>query len=543
MNPTTKKILKWTGIVFGALLVIAVAFGAYVYSIIPPPVGKPIVLQQELFAKPPQEFPMAGKFIYKSATELAAMIRRREATSTEIVTEFFAHIKNNNHKYNALIWLREEEALAEAKLADEAVARGDTAQPLLGVPVTIKEMFWVKGSPCTLNAKMFGFIAPRDGEVVQQIKNAGAIILGTTNVPFMLSDYQTHGEVYPTANNPYDTTRTPGGSTGGGAAALAAGFTPLELGSDLGGSIRVPAAFCGLWGLKPTFGAVNITQGATPDTVTKLSRFALASPGPLARTPEDLELMWNVIRDTPIDERFQHKVDWQPASNKTLNEYKIAWIDEWPRESESVKVSSEVKEMLNALLAALQQHGVAVEKIAPDIAYDDLVKMFLGSFGYMMGEGQPWLLRKFMQMGMQNMNDGSPNFAAFDEGIMDASDAGWNKIQIEREALIQKWEGFFKQHDFFICPITYGAAFKKCATGSSIQGDEGHTVKYMAYVPYAYILNATGHPAVIIPMGLNQQGLPIALQIVGANYSEPELLHFAKLLQPLPPGFVKPQSL
>lgn len=543
MSLTTKKNLKWICLVFGVLLVFAVAFGAYVYSIVPKPIGSPIVLQKELFVKPPQEFPMAGKYIYKSAAELATMIRRGNATSTEIVTEFFAHIKNNNYEYNALIWLREEEALAEAKTADEAVARGDTAQPLLGVPVTIKEMFWVKGSPCTLNAKMFGFIAPRDGEVVQQIKNAGAIILGTTNVPFMLSDYQTHGEVYPTGNNPYDTTRTPGGSTGGGAAALAAGFTPLELGSDLGGSIRVPAAFCGLWALKPTVGAVNLTQGSNPDTVSKFTRLALASPGPLARTPEDLELMWNVIRDTPIDERFQHKIDWQPATNKTLNEYKIAWIDEWPRAGESVQVSGEVKERLTALLAALQQHGVAAEKIAPDIAYDDLVKMFLGSFGYMMGEGQPWLLRKFMQMSMQSMSDGSPNFAAFDAGIMDASDAGWNKIQNEREALIEKWEGFFKQHDFFICPITYGAAFKKCATGSPIPAGDGQTVKYMAYVPYSYIINATGHPAVVIPLGLDQQGLPIALQIIGANYSEPELLRFAKLLQPLTPGFVKPQRL
>ncbi len=543
MSPTTKKILKWTGIVFGGLLVFVVAFGAYVYSIVPKPIGSPIVLQKELFAKPPQDLPMAGKYIYKSATELAVMIRRREAASTEIVSEYLANIKNNNYKYNALIWLREQEALAEAKLADEAVARGDTAEPLLGVPVTIKEMFWVKGSPSTLNAKMFGFIAPRDGVVVQQIKNAGAIILGTTNVPFMLSDYQTQGEVYPTGNNPYDTTRTPGGSTGGGAAALAAGFTALELGSDLGGSIRVPAAFCGLWGLKPTVGAVNTTQGATPDTVTKFSRFALASPGPLARTPEDLELMWNVIRDTKIDERFQRRIDWQPASNKTLGQYKIAWMEDWPREGESVKVSGEVKERLNALLAALQQHGATAEKIAPDIIYDDLVKMFLASFGYMMGEGQPWLLRKFMQMGMQNMSDGSPNFAAFDASIMDASDAGWNKVQTDRKALIEKWEAFFKQHDFFICPITYGAAFKKCATGSLIPASEGQTVKYMAYVPYSYIINATGHPAVIIPTGLNAQGLPLALQIVGANYSEAELLHFAKLLQPLTPGFVKPQGL
>lgn len=468
------------------------------------------------------------------------MIRRHEATAVDITREFIGHIKNNNYKYNALIWLREKEALADAQKADEAVARGDSLGALHGVPITIKEMFWVKSSPSTMNAKMFGFTAPRDGALVEQLKKSGAIILGTTNVPFMLSDYQTHGEVYPTANNPYDTTRTPGGSTGGGAAALAAGFTTLELGSDLGGSIRVPAAFCGLYGLKATFGALNITDGVGPDTTTKYTRLAMASPGPLARTPEDLELMWNVLRDSPRDERFQPQVNWQPASAKTIKQYHLAWMDEWPHGDSAVKVSHAVQEKLSALLDSLQHHGTTLEKKAPDI-YDAMCRMFLSSFAYMMSEGQPWLLRKFIKMDMQKMNDGSPNFAAFNESIDDASDAGWQKAEAERKELIAQWETFFQQSDFLICPINYGAAFKKCATGSPLNTD-GNTVAYMNYFPYSYIFNATGHPCLIIPMGLNHEGLPIGLQIVGAYYSEPELLHFAKLLQPFTPGVVKPKE-
>ena len=284
MKPRTKSIFKWIGIILGALILIAIAFGLYVKSILPKFDSKPVVLQKELFQKPAQPFPMEGKFIYKSASELAAMIRNKRASSVEIVTEFLNNIKNNNYKYNALIFIREQEALEDARKADEELAKGDTLnKPLLGVPVTIKEMFWVKGSPSTWNAKLYGFTAPRNAEVVNQIKNAGAIILGTTNQPFMLADYQTKGEVYPTANNPFDTTRTPGGSTGGGAAALAAGFTPLELGSDLGGSIRQPAVFCGLWSFKSTYGAVNVTDGTSPDSAYVYTRLAMESAGPLGK--------------------------------------------------------------------------------------------------------------------------------------------------------------------------------------------------------------------------------------------------------------------
>src|SRR5688572_22339954 len=368
MKPRVKSILKWIGIVLSAIILITIAFGLYVKSILPKFDSRPVVLQKELFQKPAQLFPMEGKFIYRSATELAAMIRAKQASSVEIVTEFLNNIKNNNYKYNALIFIREQEALEDARRADDAVAKGDTVnKPLLGVPVTIKEMLWVKGSPSTWNAKMYGFTAPRNAEVVKQIKNGGAIILGTTNQPFMLADYQTKGEVYPTANNPFDTTRTPGGSTGGGAAALAAGFTTLELGSDLGGSIRQPAVFCGLWSLKPTYGTVNITDGTSPDSAYVYTRLAMESAGPLARTPDDLKLMWEVIRNTKIDPRFQKPIEWKPSLEKSLDQYKMAWSDEWKLNGEVVKVSNDTKQKLNAFVDLLKQHKVVVEKNAPDI--------------------------------------------------------------------------------------------------------------------------------------------------------------------------------
>lgn len=545
MKPRTKKFLKWTGIILGSLILLAAAFGLYVYSILPKPIGTPPKLQAELFSKPEYPFPMEGKFIYKSATELSKMIKNHQATSVEIVTEFISNIKNNNYKYKAIIYLREKEALQDAKLADEAISKGDTLdKPLLGVPITIKEHYWVKGSPCTMNAKMYGFIAPDDAVVVKHLKDAGAVILGTTNVPYMLQDYQTQGEVYPTANNPYDTTRTPGGSTGGGAAALAAGFTTLELGSDMGGSIRIPSSFCGLYGLKTTFGTINITEGGGPDTVTKYTRLACASGGPLARTPDDLQLAWNVLKTTPMDKKFQQPIQFLPVDNKPLSEYKIAWIGEWKHGKRTAEIGSDVKDALKRLTDSLNRHGVQTNNTAPDL-YDDMEKNFFGSFSSMIGEGQPWLLRKFIGVDLKKWGEAdnvpNENFQAALDALNDASDEKWQQLENDRKKLIAKWDEFFKQYDFFVCPITYGEAIKKCPTFSELTLDDGTKMPYFHYFQYTVIFNATGNPCITIPMGLNKQGLPIGLQIVGPYYSEDKLIHFAKLIESLVPSFQQPK--
>ncbi|MFN8278841.1 MAG: amidase family protein [Saprospiraceae bacterium] len=544
MKPSTKKVLKWAGIILGSILLLAIALGIYVYTIIPKPIGSPVKLQEALFVKPAQAFPMDGKYIYKSATELAAMIRHREATSVEVVTEFLNNIRNNNYQYNALIWIRAEEALQDAQRADQMVAQGDTTNHLLlGVPVTIKEMYWVKGSPSTLNAKMYGFTAPDDATVVKQLKSAGAIILGTTNVPFMLMDYQTQGEVYPTASNPYDTSRTPGGSTGGGAAALAAGMTALELGSDMGGSIRIPSAFCGLYGLKTTLGAINMTEGTSPDTTFKYSRFACASAGPMARTAADLQLMWQVLKNTPLDKKFQQPIQWLPASQKNLGDYKIAWMDDWKHGAKTAEASADVKKALTQWTDSLRAHGVHVEKTAPDL-YDEMEKCFFGSFASMMAENQPWLIRKFIAMDLSKWNaDGkNENFQSAMDALNDATDAEWKKSVAQRNSLVAKWDAFFKQFDFFVCPVAYGEAIKKCPSFSTLQLPGGKSMSYASYFPFTTIFNATGHPCVTIPLGLNGEGLPIGVQIVGPYYSEDEMLHFAQLITPLIAGFVQPSK-
>ena len=538
MSKSIKRTVKYLGLILGALIVLIAGAGIYIYSLLPKPIGTPTILQAELFSKPNLLHYTQKTFIFASATELATLIKERKATSYEITMAHLSQIKNYNFRYNALIWLREEEALREAQLADDAVKRGDSTGPLHGVPVTVKEMFWVKGSPSTMNAKMFGFIAPEDGPLVRQLKKAGAIILGTTNVPYMLADYQTYGEVYPIGKNPYDTTRTPGGSTGGGAAAVAAGFSPLELGSDLGGSIRVPAAFCGLYGLKPSFGLTNITMGVGPDTVNQFNHFALASAGPLARNPEDIELMWEVLKRAEPDLRFQTKMDFQQSPPKSLSQYRVAWIDEYPYQGGVINSGIEVKASIKQLVDSLRTSGLEIKQGAPDL-YDEMTQSFLASFASIMMQGQPWVIRKLFGMSMKGMDDKTGNFDAFYQSLNDVSDKAWEKIQAQRNSLIENWEIFFKDHDVLICPITYGPAFTKCKTGEEIQGDD-RKIPYMDYVGFSYIFNATGHPCMVIPMGINQDGLPIAIQLVGKFYSESDLIRFAKEIKPFTPGFIKP---
>ena len=184
MSSTTKKALKWVGLAVGIVVLIVIGLGIYIYSVIPKPIGEKPVLQAELFTKPAIELPVAGKFIYMSASELAAMIKNKQATSAEIVQEHINYIKNNNYKTNAFVWLFEQEALEAAKKADEKVAKGEPLGLLHGVPVSIKEEFAVKGKPHTVNAEMFqGFVAPKNAGVVDALVDQGAIILGLRMYP------------------------------------------------------------------------------------------------------------------------------------------------------------------------------------------------------------------------------------------------------------------------------------------------------------------------------------------------------------------------
>jgi len=537
----TRSIFKRIGIVLGILLLIIVGLGLYVFSALPKTIGETPELQEELFNAPAQEHPVKGVYIYKTATELAAMIRSGEATSVEVVKEHIQHIKNSNWKYNALVWLKEEEALKQARYADAAVLRGDTAQPLLGVPVTVKEQFYVKGYPTTMNSKQITVIPEYDASLVTEIRRAGAVILGTTNLSYMVSYYQTYGEVYPSASNPYNTKKTPGGSTGGGAAALAAGFTTLELGADLGGSIRLPSVFCGLWGLKPGFGSLSL-KGIANEELYAPQRMAMASPGPLARSAKDLTLFWNVLRRAK-DGRSQEQIDWKAPSGKPLKDYRIGFADRWKGSGEDLRVGKDATDKLKELNFILADKGVhtRIETLEQFQATEDV---FLKSMAHIMGHGHPRVFREILwTVFSKELKAYKPDLAKrVKPHFSQNTKAQWAEVQEERKKLTAQLDQYFTKYDFLITPAAYGPAIDQCEGCLRIPVKGGETISSLSYYGFFYAINATGHPALVVPMGQSAEGLPIGVQIVGPYHSEPELLYFAELLEPLIPGFQKPKD-
>ena len=234
---------------------------------------------------------------FATAAETAEAVRRKRISASELLNMTFQRIDRHNPTLNAIVWQDREQAMARAKQADEALARGNASGALHGVPVTIKESFAYRGSPNTWGLPpLKDANSPRTAVAVERLESAGAIVVGKTNVPVMLGDWQSYNPIYGTTNNPWDLTRTPGGSTGGGAAALAAGLGCLTIGSDLSGSIRIPAHFCGVYGHKPSLELVSMA-GFQPGPWDGSPGYPmdLSVAGPLARSARDLALALNVL--------------------------------------------------------------------------------------------------------------------------------------------------------------------------------------------------------------------------------------------------------
>jgi amidase len=484
-----------------------------------------------------------NSFIYQSAATLARLIREGKASSTEIVTQHLARIKEHNDKLNALISIFEKEALATAAQCDQEAAAGNFRGPLHGVPITIKECFWIKGEKSNTNFKMLrDFVAPEDAVIVDRILKSGAIILGQTNVPKNLLDYQVAGDLYPEGKNPFNTEYTPGGSTGGGAAALAAGFSPLELGSDFGGSIRVPANFCGLYGLKPTENTVPHHGNMPLHKGAKTFIIHMAQAGPLARNPEDLELLWNIIVGPHESDRNIPRIDWKPAAKTAMSEYKIAWTDGWP----GYETSSQTAETVSKLIQQLQAKGCSAEKRIPDESlHRDSLKLYVSLFPYVIAQGTPWFIRKLIIIQLRNSLLKGMKDRELQKGMLKAFRMNANhyaEAMLQKSLITRRWENFFRDYDFLICPVAFGPAYKRCKIGSTLHY-EGKEIIYNNYVwPYTACFNASGNPSVAIPLGIGKEGIPLGIQIVGPYWSEPELLSFAKLMAGEMSGFIKPDT-
>jgi amidase len=443
--------------------------------------------------------------LLQSATNAARMLRRKEISSRELTEMLLARIDSVNPALNAVVALRPEAALQEAAAADEATARSDAAGPLHGVPMTIKDSFNVAGLHTTWGNPAFkDFVADWDATVVQRLRRAGAIIIGKTNVAFMLGDFgQTANELYGVTNNPWDTTRTPGGSSGGTAAALAAGMTFLEYGSDLVGSIRIPASFCGIYGLKPSVGIVPLTGFQPPGPPAGPSDMMyMSAVGPLGRSAHDLRAALSVTGGPEDQAAKAYTWTLSPSRHTRLEDFRVGVV----LDHEQSPVSNEVAGPLSNAVDTLAQAGATVVEGWPDGV--DPVQDY-ESFGFHVR-----LFFAFQQP--------DEDFATLSE-VVDHE----NRRMAARTA----WSRYFNEIDVFLCPVNFTPAFPHDARPfeqRTITTPEGER-PYNDQVFWVSHASLPGLPAVAAPIGLTPGGLPVGAQILGPLYEDDTAITFAEL--------------
>ncbi|UVK39106.1 amidase [Mesorhizobium sp. AR10] len=451
--------------------------------------------------------------VFSSTTELAAAIRDRKISAVEALDAHLAQIDNHNKAINAVVMLDREGARDRARKADAAQARGDALGPLHGVPFTLKDTHETAGMKTTVGFPPFAdYVAKVDSPVVARLKAAGGILIGKTNVATMLGDWQSDNPLFGRTSNPWDLRRTAGGSSGGAAAALCAGMTPFEIGTDMQDSIRLPAAFCGVYGLKPTEHRISLA-GAFPDPgVSARSVRLMSCLGPLARSVEDLSLVYKIIAGPDAGDTDLAAVPVEDMPALDLKTLRIAFAPFFPGFPVAVEISAAVEK----LAKQLQSAGATVgEANLPKLdLHDDLAEG--GALIGMMLEA-----------------------AQLEPPEQPTPISSWFEALARRDRSILAWDRFFETCDALLCPVAMTTAFPVCEPGTSIAVD-GKEQSYWMLPAYGAVFNYGGHPALSMPCGQDGDGLPIGLQLVGKRWSESRLLGIAQAVTPLTGGFRRP---
>ena len=447
------------------------------------------------------------------------------------------HIKRIEQKdaaLNAIPVKTFERARASAKQADKHIAAGETGA-LMGLPLTLKESTQVAGLPQTAGLPdIKGYTPQQDGLVAHQVFEAGAALLGKTNIPVALGDWQADSPVYGRTNNPWDLNRTPGGSTGGGGAALAAGLTPLEVGSDIGGSVRVPAAYCGCYGHRPSETAIP-RSGNFPFADLPNPAFLMGVQGPLARSAYDLELLFDVMAGPDIGESVAWQLHLPPARKSALKDFRIAVMPSVL----DVNCAASVAGKLNELVALLEAEGATITQTAPDIDMQQYFQDYARMLNVMVTQGQSREEREEAAANLRLVGDGLAHAQA-DGFVMDAN--AYLALVNRRAAAAMAWQQFFTQWDVVIAPITLDAAFEH-QSGDFAERSltvDNESLPYFTNIIYPMLAIFTGLPSTAFPAGLDQNGLPLGLQVVGPYLEDYTCLRFAQLVEQAWGGFRPP---
>ena len=477
---------------------------------------------------------------FKSATELAQLIRSRQIGCLELLDDYLEHVEQFNPGINAIVVLDAERARERARQADAALARGEPWGPLHGVPMTCKESFDVAGQATTFGSPLLKYnVATADALAIQRLKTAGAVLFGKTNVPLWLADFQSYNVIYGTTTNPWDLKRTPGGSSGGSAAALASGMTALEIGSDIGGSVRNPAHYCGVFGHKPTWGLLPVRGHSLPGILRQMD---LAVIGPLARSAADLELVVQTTAGPDELQRAGQRFDLQAPSQTSLGDYRVAvW-----KNDDIAPVSREVVGKVEAVAEAISRSGGTVDEAArPNFTarhahdtYELLLAAVVGSF--LPKDDYTWAQADAAGLSVDDDSERA-------RWLRRRTATYWEYAQANeaRTRMRWAWHEFFKTHDALIAPIMATPAFEHDHTPLEYRTIEvdGVVQPYRQQIFWAALAVCAYLPSTVVPAGLGDDDLPIGVQIIGPEFGDLKTIGLARLLEDAgfaftpPPGY------
>lgn len=473
---------------------------------------------------------------FASATRLAADIRDRKIGCVELLDFFLARAEKHNPKLNAIIVRQIDKARDRARAADEALAKGEKWGPLHGIPMTVKESFNLAGLPTTFGNPVWRDNIPAANSVmVDRLEAAGAVIFGKTNVPFMLADSQSFNDIYGTTNNPWDMTRGPGGSSGGEAATLAAGMSALGAGSDIAGSLRNPAHYCGVYGHKPTWGLIPTRGHSPPGVVTPTD---ISVVGPMARHAEDLALALDVLAGPDVLQQAAWRVQLPPPRGRSLKDFRVAvWCS-----APEAPIDESVAMRLAATVAAVRKAGAAVDEGARPVDLGEHYRLFLrllrsATAGRLTDEAYVEQIKLAATLAPDDM---SPRAHVARGATLSHRD--WGQANEARNKLRYVWHDFFTRFDVLLAPVAATAAYPHDhnpdlgARRIIINGEPRPHVD----ITWAGLAALSYLPATAAPIGLTAAGLPVGLQIIGPEGEDPTTIEFARLLALETGGFAPP---
>ncbi len=477
---------------------------------------------------------------FESATSLKAMLEKKEVSAREALELYLQRIERHNPELNLVVALDAERARAQARTVDDARARGEALPPLAGLPITVKDAFETEGLVTTCGIPdLRSHVPHRDAEPVARLKAAGAIVFGKTNLPMGAADWQSYNPVYGRSNNPWNVERTVGGSSGGSAGAIAAGFSALELGSDIAGSIRVPSHFCGVFGHKPSHNIIPLRGHIPPPPGLGYAPVELAVCGPIARSAADLQLALGLMAGPSDVQALGWRLALPPPRGRRLAEFRVAVF----MGDETFTVDSAYRSELEAFVEDVRRAGARVTAVTPPFDSGQMHELFLRSLFAVVGSSAP---QDAAAMAAAVGKD-ETGYAARLAPLYTPPLAAWFELRERREHLFRAFKQFFEDYDVLLCPAAVVVAFPHMTEGAS-HADQlsrrlsvsGRSASYFDNFAWPGVAVVANLPATAAPTGRFVGGLPAGVQVIGPYLEDYTPIAFAQAAEEAIGGFEAP---